>query len=138
MMRPPSCFPAETKTTSPLVTDLTPASAPASGPPGASDRFDGPVRVLLITDQPVLAELIRLTLTHAHFAVRTAATVAAAAALPDQAPHLAVLDMDIEGMGGARLMAGAVAAGVRMGDRVAGSPIVAQVPVIALTRRGDL
>jgi len=120
------------KSTSPQGT--APAIAPSTS--RALSHFDGPVRVLLMTDQPVLAELIRLTLSHARFAVRIAPTVAtAAAALPGQAPHLVVLDMDIEGLGGSRLMAEGLGAGQHP---VAGMPSIAQVPVIALTRRGDL
>jgi DNA-binding response OmpR family regulator len=86
--------------------------------------------VLVVTDQPVLADLIAATLDHGRFVVRPAATVAAAAAhLARHAdPHLVFLDLDVEGRGGEQVMA-------RLGlpaDRSA------RVPVIALTRRGDL
>jgi DNA-binding response OmpR family regulator len=87
------------------------------------------VRVLLVTDQPVLAEVIGLTLSHGAFVVRTAATAAAAAAdLEREDSHLVLLDMDLEAGGADRVLA-------RIGD---GGARAARLPVVALTRRGDL
>lgn len=87
-------------------------------------------RVLLVTDQPVLAVIISLTLNHGTFAVGIASTVSAAARqLDDRRPHLLVLDMDIEAIGGEDLLE-------RL--RYDGGGSFAPMPVIALTRRGDL
>jgi DNA-binding response OmpR family regulator len=87
------------------------------------------VRVLLVTDQPVLADVIGLTLSHGAFVVRTAATAAAAVAdLEREDPHLVLLDMDLEAGGADRVLA-------RIGD---GGARAARLPVVALTRRGDL
>lgn len=96
---------------------------------GSPRRLDGPARVLLVTDQPVLAELINLTLNHGTFVMQVASTTAAAAVqLAQHSPHLLVLDMDIEAIGSDQLLQ-------RFGYD---GHSVAPVPVIALTRRGDL
>jgi DNA-binding response OmpR family regulator len=85
--------------------------------------------VLLVTDQPVLAHLISLTLNHGTFAVQVAATIADAfVGLAQSDPHLVVLDMDVEVAGSDQILAQIGHAGGR----------AARVPVIALTRRGDL
>jgi two-component system KDP operon response regulator KdpE len=82
----------------------------------------GPARALLVVDQPVLAELVKLALNHGRYSTRTTRTAAeATAALTEWRPHLAVIDMDIAGS--------AILDGLRQGPRL---------PVIALTRRGDL
>ena len=96
-------------------------------------QLDGPARVLLVTDQPVLADLINLTLNHGTFVVDVARTVAAASRqLEHRRPHLLVLDMDIEAIGGDHLME-------RLGYfGYDGGSSLAPMPVIALTRRGDL
>jgi DNA-binding response OmpR family regulator len=84
-----------------------------------------PTRVLVVEDQRPLAEVVKLTLNHGVFAARDAVDVPAAAAiLADWSPHLAVIDMDI----GAALLPRLVGAG-------GGAP---RIPVLALTRRGDL
>jgi len=96
------------------------------GPPGPGP---GPARVLLVLDQPVLASVVELALAHVHgqFRVRVAPTAAAATELlEDWQPHLAVVDMD--------LARGAMLA--RLGYTA--PPSAARVPVVALTRRGDL
>jgi DNA-binding response OmpR family regulator len=96
---------------------------------GAARRLEGTARVLLVTDQPVLAKLISLTLNHGTFAVRAVDNVAEATVrLGRGDPHLVILDMDIEATGGERVMEEIGYAGSR----------AARVPVIALTRRGDL
>lgn len=85
-----------------------------------------PPRVLLVLDRPLLGEVIKLALAHGRAVTRLAPTVAAATeARQAWAPHLAVVDMDlVDGVPLDRF--GAAAAG---GERL---------PLIALTRRGDL
>jgi DNA-binding response OmpR family regulator len=106
----------------------------AGGADGTGRRLEGTARVLLVTDQPVLAKLISLTLNHGTFAVRLAATVAEALdRLARGDPHLVILDMDIEATGSSRVMSDRVMDEIgHEGSRAA------RVPVIALTRRGDL
>jgi DNA-binding response OmpR family regulator len=87
-----------------------------------------PTRVLLVLDQPVLAELVKLTLNHGVYETRHAVSAAEAlVVLGRWRPHLVLLDMDLEGVGGARVME-------RIGPGAPGGTI----PAIALTRRGDL
>lgn len=85
-----------------------------------------PARALLVVDQPVLARVVELALNHGHYTTRVAGSVdEAAAALEEWQPHLAVIDMDV-GNGEAI-------------DRIEqASPRTGRIPVIALTRRGDL
>ncbi len=100
-----------------------------TGASGAGKRLAGTARVLLITDQPVLAKLISLTLDHGTFAVRVAPTIAEGLArLARGDPHLVILDMDLDATGSGRVMDEIGHEGSR----------AARVPVIALTRRGDL
>jgi DNA-binding response OmpR family regulator len=86
-----------------------------------------PARVLLMVEQPLIVEAIKLTLNHGAYVTREAQDVPEATAMLGKwQPHLAVIDMDI---GGGRLlqhMAGA-------GD---GGPT--RIPALALARRGDL
>lgn len=85
-----------------------------------------PARVLLLIDQPVLAELVKLALNHGVFIARVFTDVEdATAALRAWQPHLAIIDMDI-------------CQGELMDDLGAAPPGAARIPVIALTRRGDL
>jgi DNA-binding response OmpR family regulator len=96
---------------------------------GATQPSRGPARVLLVLDQPMLAGVVELALAHVHgqFRVRVApAAAAATAVLGDWRPHLAVVDMD--------LARGEMLA--RLGYTA--PPSAARVPVVALTRRGDL
>jgi DNA-binding response OmpR family regulator len=89
----------------------------------------GPMPVLLVLDQPVLVDLIALTLGHATFAVRAAVSAPhAVALLCAWRPRLIVLDMELEGVNGARVLD-------RLRADAADGPAV---PVLALTRRGDL
>jgi DNA-binding response OmpR family regulator len=86
-----------------------------------------PARVLVMVEQPLIVEVIKLTLSHGVYVTREAQDVSeAAAVLGDWQPHLAVIDMDI---GGDRLLQQIAAPG-------AGGPL--PIPVLALTRRGDL
>ena len=85
-----------------------------------------PARALLVIDRPVLADLVRLALGHGAYLIQVAPTPAAAvAALHEWRPHLAILDMDLAG--------GAILD--HIGQAAAGA---GHIPVIALTRRGDL
>ena len=84
-------------------------------------------RVLVMVEQPLLVEVIRLTLNHGVYVTREVQDIAEATAeLGDWQPHLAVIDMDI---GGSRLLEHLAGGGE-------GGPL--RIPVLALTRRGDL
>jgi DNA-binding response OmpR family regulator len=84
----------------------------------------GPARVLVLLDQPLLAEVVALTLNHGVYETRTVPDADAAESLADEwRPHVAVLDMDI---GGSRVV-----------EQTRG-PNGLQIPILALTRRGDL
>ena len=89
--------------------------------------LSGPARVLVLVDQPLVARTIVLTLNHGVCVTREAEDVpAATAVLEAWQPHLAILDMDI----GGDLLVG----GMTRSDE--GSQT--RIPVLALTRRGDL
>lgn len=89
-------------------------------------RLRSPARALLVIDQPLLADVVKLALNHGQYSTRVAQTLAEASqALADWRPHLAVLDMDIEGSGILERLANKTRAD-------------GPVPVIALTQRGDL
>ena len=86
-----------------------------------------PRRVLILADQPLVVELIGLTLNHGEFLTRAAATLESANAIAAEwQPHLALVDMDLEAEGLLRQLA------LRQSERRQG------IPVLALTRRGDL
>src|SRR3954462_10328811 len=86
---------------------------------------DGPARVLVMVEQPLIVEVIKLTLNHGVYVTREARDVPeATAVLGAWQPHLAVVDMDI---GGGLLM-----------QHMAGADGSIRAPVLALTRRGDL
>lgn len=86
-----------------------------------------PLRVLVFTEQRLLAEMVKLTLNHGVYVTRDARSVdSAAAIIDDWQPQIALVDMD---SGGDLLLR-------RIGpDR---SDNVSPVPILALTRRGDL
>jgi len=89
--------------------------------------LDAPARVLVVMDQRLIAETIVLTLNHGVFLARVAPSVPAAAGLVGRwRPHLAVVDMDL-GDGGLLAELGVARAGHGT-----------TVPVLAVTRRGDL
>jgi DNA-binding response OmpR family regulator len=83
-------------------------------------------RVLLVVDQPVLTGVIQLALSHGPYTTQVTTTVAdAETALDRWQPHLLLLDMDL--VDGPLL------------ERVAGRESRSHpLPIIALTRRGDL
>src|SRR3989454_8262072 len=85
-----------------------------------------PARALVVIDQPTLAGVVELALNHGTCTTRVAADGRqAAAVLREWQPQLAVIDMDV---GEAELI-----------ERLEqGRPRAQRVPVIALTRRGDL
>ncbi|HEU5318046.1 MAG TPA: response regulator transcription factor [Chloroflexota bacterium] len=86
----------------------------------------GPVRVLVVMDRPTLARLIELALNHGQYDVRTVGSAAEVAApLRAWQPHLVVVDMDVAGSEVLTMV----------GEKSSGG---ARLPVIALTRRGDL
>jgi DNA-binding response OmpR family regulator len=88
-------------------------------------RLQGPGRVLLVGDE-ILVGLMKLALNHGTYDVRVSTSVAdAERALADWRPHLAVIDIDLEQPRSVDLL----------GQRAAGG---AHLPIIAITRRGDL
>jgi PleD family two-component response regulator len=86
----------------------------------------GPARVLVVLDRSMLIELIKLTLNHGVYITRTATSPAeVATALTEWQPHLAILDMDLDGTQIMALLGSTPVGGMRL-------------PVIGLIRRGDL
>jgi len=74
----------------------------------------------------MLVELIKMTLNHGVYTTRTATNAnEVAAALKEWQPHLAMLDMDLDGAQIMALLGATPVGGTRL-------------PVIGLTRRGDL
>jgi DNA-binding response OmpR family regulator len=91
-----------------------------------SSALHSPSRLLLVLDHPVLAEVIKLALSHGAYFTQVARTPAEATRmLRGWRPHLAIIDMDLDG--------GAILTDLGYTDARA-----RPVPVIALTRRGDL
>lgn len=85
-----------------------------------------PARALLVIDQPVLSGVVELALNHGTYITRVAySTNEAADALDEWQPHLAVVDMDVDNGEIIHLLA-----------QAQGRP--ERIPVVALTRRGDL
>ena len=84
------------------------------------------MRVLTVLERPVLAEVVRLSLSHGPFTVRAVGDETRAIALLDEwHPHLAIVDMDV--------------GHVSLLDRLTQAPPATdRIPSIALTRRGDL
>ena len=80
----------------------------------------------MVLDRPVLVELVRMTLNHGVYSTRAvASTDEVEAIVADWQPHLIILDMDLDGIRIMSLLS-------------AKSPSNARLPVIGLTRRGDL
>jgi DNA-binding response OmpR family regulator len=93
--------------------------------PSRDQRLRSPARALLVIDQRVLADVVSLALNHGHYITRVASTAGEApAAVADWSPHLVVLDMDIEKDAMLKCFTATL-----KGERL---------PVVALTRRGDL
>jgi DNA-binding response OmpR family regulator len=85
----------------------------------------GPARVLVLLDRPLLTALVRLTLSHCACAIRATTTAAESATLlTEWQPHLAILDMDLEGR--------------KVMEQIGGHLRATRPAVIGLTRRGDL
>jgi len=80
----------------------------------------------VVLDRPMMIELIKMTLNHGVYTTRTATSATeVAAALTAWQPHLAILDMDLDGMQIMTLLGATPVGGIRL-------------PVVGLTRRGDL
>lgn len=85
-----------------------------------------PARALLVIDQPLLAGVVELALGHGTYTIRVALTTSeAAAALTEWQPHLAVVDLDVSD-----------AQAMTWIEQTQARPD--RIPVVALTRRGDL
>jgi DNA-binding response OmpR family regulator len=86
----------------------------------------GPAKVLVVLDRPPLVELIKMTLNHGVYTIRTVMFADEVAnILTEWQPHLALLDMDLDGPQIMALLGAKPVGGMRL-------------PVIGLTRRGDL
>ncbi|MFI5806413.1 response regulator transcription factor [Streptomyces sp. NPDC051561] len=100
-------------------------SEPGPAPTSATTPTPAPHRVLVVDDDPTVAEVVTGYLRRAGFAVRQAADgPGALAAAGEERPDLVVLDLMLPGMDGLEVCA-------RL--RAAHGP----VPVIMLTARGD-
>ena len=95
--------------------------------PGSQGRpLQNPARVLLVMDQPTLAEVAKFALNHGVFRSQLASNaVEATNALQTWRPHLALIDMDIY-------------QGHMMEELGKLTVPEERPPVIALTRKGDL
>ena len=86
---------------------------------------DGAIRALVVVDDPALANVIDLTFRHGNYARQVAATVdAARSTIADWAPHVLLVDIDVEDG--------------RALDLIDEVRTLERVAVIALTRRSDL
>jgi len=86
-----------------------------------------PLRVLVLTEQRLIAEMVKLTLNHGVYLTRYAKDLDDAwALLAAWRPQLAIIDMD----------AGGAVAVPRIGQDPPGQR--PRIPILALTRRGDL
>jgi two-component system response regulator MtrA len=83
-------------------------------------------RVLVLANEILVSELVRLTLNHGAFVTRSVSTSASAVrALAQWRPHVAIVDVDL--------------AGSELLSRLGGDPAEgARIPVVGLTRRADL
>jgi two-component system alkaline phosphatase synthesis response regulator PhoP len=89
-------------------------------------RVRGPARVLLLLDRQVLVQLVKLTLNHGVYATQAVDKAAdVEPAIAEWHPHIIILDMDLDGRGLLTRIASKPPGGTRL-------------PVIGLTRRGDL
>jgi DNA-binding response OmpR family regulator len=91
-----------------------------------TQRLRGPARALLVIDQPVLADVVKLALGHGQYSTSAARTAEEATTiLSDWQPHLVILEMEAAGSSILERLADVSQGGGRL-------------PIIALTRRGDL
>lgn len=88
-------------------------------------RLPTPARVLVVLDQPILTEVVKLALSHGLYMVEVVGAQDALARFRQWRPHLVILDIDLEDGAFLAEVTGAGRAGTA-------------VPIIALTRRGDL
>ena len=85
-----------------------------------------PARALLVIDQPLLAGVVEMALNHGTYTTRVAVSAPEAAdALKDWQPHLAVIDMDVDD--------GEIVKWLEQTQALS-----ERIPLVALTRRGDL
>ncbi len=85
-----------------------------------------PARALLVIDQPVVASVVEMALNHGTYTTRVALNAAEAdAVLEEWKPHLAVVDVDVRD-------------GEIMGWLEQVRTRTDHIPIVALTRRGDL
>ena len=88
--------------------------------------LDAPPRVLLVMDQPLLAQYVGLALNHGVAQTQVVRdTEAALSAIVNWRPHLVIVDMDL-------------ARGAILNQLGYTMPSPERLPAIALTRRGDL
>jgi len=98
-----------------------------------------PARVLVVIDQPVLAEVVKLALNHGRFQAEVAATAQeAVAALAQRPPHLVIVDVDLAQGQMLDHLAGTADTADTVDTAAGVTPGAARRPTIALTRRGDL
>jgi DNA-binding response OmpR family regulator len=86
----------------------------------------GPARVLILLDRPVIVQLIKLTLNHGVYATHAVEHAdEVEPAIVEWHPHIIILDMDLDKSG--------------LLPRITGGSVGrSRLPVIGLTRRGDL
>jgi len=107
-------------------TSVVSSGRPEVDRPEGSAAVFGLARVLLVLERPALAELITLTLNHGVYTTRAVAIASEVeTTVAKWQPHLLVLDMDLDGTQIIALLSHRTAASTRL-------------PVIGLTRRGDL
>jgi DNA-binding response OmpR family regulator len=93
---------------------------------GTRRGIQGEARVLVVMDQPLLAEVVRLTLNHGVYVTQDAGGLdEAMRVIADWEPHIAVVDIEVGGHALLEKLEGDSGRGTR-------------IPVLALTRRGDL
>ena len=125
-MRPPVLNFRQTGAFAPVSPMVLTATARVITVSVMSDTGGSPRRVLVLADQPMMVELISLTLNHGAFVTRDVPNLDDANELVGEwRPHVAVIDMDL----------GAPSLLRRLKPRTDGD---SAIPILALTRRGDL
>jgi DNA-binding response OmpR family regulator len=98
---------------------------PRQAQPAATWPLPSPIRVLLALRQPLVAEIVKMTLKHGSYEARSTTVVGEVIGiLATWRPHLVLVDMDLEGG--------------RLVRDIPATSLTARVPMIALTRRGNL